>query len=213
MGRAARERKLARARSRTRGHKGGKAQSWEGRLQRSGSFEPSARRPGSDAQANVGDAGTLHRGGPAARERGGRRAGRRSFPAAVTVPGWELARRRLQLGTYPGSGDEDGRWRPQRRRLRALRLGPRPPRPALELRARAAHWLPHHGTASASANQRRAAPFGNFFPRTRARRGHAAALGLAIAGKVLAADGDLEDAGCSPHTRERAGNCGPTHFK
>lgn len=75
------------------------------------------------------------------------------------------------------------------------------PRPALELRARAAHWLPHHGTASASANQRRAAPFGNFFPRAWARRGHAAALELVGAGEILGAGGDLKDAGCSPHTR------------
>lgn len=56
-----------------------------------------------------------------------------------------------------------------------MRPGPRARAPSLALAARVIHWPLRHGTASASANQRRAAAFGNFFPRVRARRGHAAA--------------------------------------
>lgn len=119
---------------------------------------------------------------PGVPERTWRRGGAEGFPSAGGG---------AQAALSPGGGcsaaltrakaAKTGRRLPQRRRqkqrrlLRVVRPGPRARAPALALAVRVIHWLLRHGTASASANQRRAAAFGNFFPRVRARRGHAAA--------------------------------------
>lgn len=123
----------------------------------------------------------------------------------------------------PGSGCEEPRQRRLRQRLGAVRPGPPAPAlapaPAPAPAAGAAHWLPRYGTASASANQRRAAPFGNFFPRARARRGHAAALG-GLAGGALGGSRcwagfwpALEAKVCSLDTGGTGWDLRATHFK
>lgn len=130
-----------------------------------------------------GALGSPQGGGRGSRERGGRRGGTGESP-----------RRRWRT---PGSSHPH-RVQPRTYRARAPRTGggggggerPGPPDPAPAPAPGTAHWLPRHGTASASANQRRAARFGNFFPRARARRGHAAVLGgrgppEALAGRLL----------------------------
>lgn len=92
-----------------------------------------------------------------------------------------------QLSTYPGSVREDGR-----RQRRTALPGPLTTAPTPAPAAGADYWLRRHGTASAWANQRLAAPFGNFFPRARAPRGHAAALGRPRPGRLPRLGRDLD---------------------
>lgn len=98
------------------------------------------------------------------------------------------------------------------------RCSPGPPAtaPAPAPAAGVVHWLPRPGTASPAANQRRAAPFGNFFPpvpgAARPRGGPRRAGGrrsgrLPLLGRVLA-----ELGGCgllSRHRGKLAWTCGP----